>query len=457
MSMSSDPESKAREVVEACADCDCCRPPMDPPCAVFAELYRLWDRERESGEPISAESLRRMVDLCNFCALCPCPNIRADLIEAKTRFAARDGLARGARLLQDVERLARTCGMFPKILNRAAAGGVLGPLLKKAAGIHRLSRLPEFPAESFDRWTAEKNLGKTAETGAERKIVYFAGCTGRFLFPEVVRAATEVLRNSGVSVHFPQQRCCGMPPFLEGDRNLALRFAAENIQRLAGLVEEGYAIVCTCPTCAFMLRRVIADGAYYSCRYQEKAGGDEKYIVAPVGGKGRRQEFVPLSKTIYGRILKDEGYFSSIDPLARIQVAENTWDLGEYLLELQDAGDFVLPRTAVQKRLTYFAPCHQREQEIGTPWAELLGRISGCRLELIDRRFYCCGMAGIMGFKKEFRESSVQMGRPLFEKIRELDPDVLVTECLSCRLQFQQHLPYPVRHPIEMIREVFPF
>jgi glycerol-3-phosphate dehydrogenase subunit C len=204
-----------------------------------------------------------------------------------------------------------------------------------------------------------------------------------------------------------------------------------------------------------MLRRVIAEGAYYSDRYQEKAGGDEKHIVVPTGGKGRCKDLVPLSKTIYGGILKDKGYFSSIDPLARIQVAENAWDLGEYLLELQDAGDFVLPRTAVQKRLTYFAPCHQREQEIGTPWAELLGRISGCRLELIDGRFYCCGMAGIMGFKKEFRESSVQMGQPLFEKIRELDPEVLVTDCLSCRLQFQQHLPYPVRHPIEILREVF--
>jgi len=160
------------------------------------------------------------------------------------------------------------------------------------------------------------------------------------------------------------------------------------------------------------------------------------------------------SKTIYGQIFKDEGYFSSIDPLARIKVAENTWDLGEYLLELYDAGVFVLPRTAVQKRLVYFAPCHQREQEIGTPYAKLVDRITGSRLEIIDGRFYCCGMAGIMGFKKEFRENSVQMGRPLFEKIRELDPEVLVTDCLSCRLQFQQHLPYPVRHPIEILREV---
>ncbi len=454
MRRSLEPEDKAREVVDACTDCDCCRPPMDPPCAVFAELYRLWDRERESGERISPAALRRMVDLCNFCALCPCPNIRADLIEAKTMFAARDGLARSARLLQDVERLARACGMFPKVVNHAAAGGFLEPLLKKAAGIHPLSRMPKFPRESFDRWAADRNLQESPQGEPEKKIAYFTGCTGRFLFPEVAQAATEVLQHSGVSVQFPGQCCCGMPPFLEGDRSLALKFASENIDRLAGLVKEGYAIVCTCPTCAFMLRRVISEGAYYSDRYQKKVGGDEKHISVPADRSGRGKDLVSLSKTIYGGILKDEGYFSSIDSLERIRVAENTWDLGEYLFDLHDSGKLVLPETGRQKRIVYFAPCHQREQEIGTPYAALMSRISGGRLETVDGRFYCCGMAGIMGFKKDFRDVSVQMGRPLFEKIRELAPEVLATDCLSCRLQFQQHLPYPVRHPIEIIREV---
>jgi glycerol-3-phosphate dehydrogenase subunit C len=447
----SDPESKVREVIDACADCDCCRPPMDPPCDVFAELYRLWDREQESGEPTAAAALRRMADLCNFCALCPCPNIRADLIEAKTRFAARDGLSRGARLLQDVERLARTCGMFPKAFNRLVAGGITGGLLKRAAGIHPGSRLPEFPAESFDRWAAAENLREPAKDGAERKIAYFAGCTARFLFPEVPRAATRVLRQSGVHVHYPGQRCCGMPPFLEGDRNLALELARENIDRLAGLVGDGYDIVCTCPTCTFMLRRVIAEGACYSTRYQEAVGGDEQNIVLPAYVNGRGNEPVKLSKRLYGSILKDEGYFSSIDPVARSRVAQNTWDLGEYLLDLHEAGVLSMPAANRRKRLVYFAPCHQREQEIGTPYAELLRRVAGGRLETIDGRFYCCGMAGIMGFKADFRDASVRMGLPLMEKIREKDPDALVTDCLSCRLQFRQHLSYPVHHPIEIL------
>jgi glycerol-3-phosphate dehydrogenase subunit C len=122
---------------------------------------------------------------------------------------------------------------------------------------------------------------------------------------------------------------------------------------------------------------------------------------------------------------------------------------------MHEAGELLLPGKCRQERIVYFAPCHQREQEIGTPYAKLMSRISVGRLVAVEDRFYCCGMAGIMGFKKDFRDVSVKMGRPLFERIRELAPEILATDCLSCRLQFLQHLPYPVRHPIEIIREVF--
>jgi len=45
--------------------------------------------------------------------------------------------------------------------------------------------------------------------------------------------------------------------------------------------------------------------------------------------------------------------------------------------------------------------------------------------------------------------------RHLMDKIREIDPDRIVTECLSCRLQFNQLLPHPVSHPIEILRDAY--
>ena len=71
----------------------------------------------EAGEKITSGELRNLVDLCNFCALCPCPPVRANIIEAKTRFVDRDGLKFGVRTLEDVERVAKLCGAIPRLSN----------------------------------------------------------------------------------------------------------------------------------------------------------------------------------------------------------------------------------------------------------------------------------------------------------------------------------------------------
>jgi glycerol-3-phosphate dehydrogenase subunit C len=68
---------------------------------------------------------------------------------------------------------------------------------------------------------------------------------------------------------------------------------------------------------------------------------------------------------------------------------------------------------------------------------------------------YCCGNAGIMGFKREFHRLSIRIASRLITKIKALNPDVLATDCLSCRIQFNQLTPYKVMHPIELIKESY--
>ena len=453
----SEPEKKIREVVDACTDCDVCRHLMDADCLFFPELYRLWDQEQASGEVISAKALRRLVDLCNFCALCPCPNIRAGIIQAKTQFIDRDGLKFGVRTIEDVERIGKICGTFPRLFNALLGKSPTGYLLKNAASIHPDRKVPEFPITNFTRWAQKRCLNIKSNPAKKRKVAYFAGCTGRFLFPEVPLAAVSVFQTLGVDVYVPEQKCCGMPSLLEGDRKLTLEFVGSNLRQLADAVRDGYDIVCSCPTCGFMLKTVLKEGAYYSAEYQASVGSGEAHLKVPAGRDlidGHKEGgFVVLQKSIYGSILKDKGYFSSFSARDRIRVAERTFDLGEYLNRLQSTGELDPPANTIAGRMIYFPPCHGREQKIGRPYMELLGRIPGIRLESIDGHFYCCGMAGIMGFKREFHEPSIQQGRRLMDKIREIDPDRIVTDCLSCRLQFNQLLPFPVSHPIEVLRD----
>ena len=71
---------------------------------------------------------------------------------------------------------------------------------------------------------------------------------------------------------------------LEGDQKLTMELCSISIlEHLVEAVENGYDIVCSCPTCGFMLRNILKEGAYYSPEYQESVGADETYIKIPLG------------------------------------------------------------------------------------------------------------------------------------------------------------------------------
>ncbi len=334
-----------------------------------------------------------------------------------------------------------------------------GSRLKKAFGIHPERKFPLFTQKDFSKWAKENHLHVQGNPDSKRKVAFFVGCTGRFLFPEVPKAVVTVLQNCGVEVYVPEQKCCSMPALLEGDRQLAIDFMRFNIQQLTDAVDAGYDIVCSCSTCGFMFKNLLKEGAYYSSEYQQAIGGDASRLKVPAGKDlldGHREEgFVVLQKSIYGKILKDEGYFSAFRAQDRIRVAEHTFDLGEYLEKLLQTGELPAPAKTFGGRMVYFPPCHGREQNIGRPYIKLLALLPNLRLESIDGHFTCCGMAGIMGFKREFHESSIRLGQRLMDKIRQIDPDRIVTDCLSCRLQFNQCLPHPVSHPIEVLKKAY--
>ena len=74
-------------------------------------------------------------------------------------------------------------------------------------------------------------------------------------------------------------------------------------------------------------------------------------------------------------------------------------------------------------------------------------------LEVVDGAYDCCGMGGIMGFKRDFHAHSLKLGAPAVEKIEALEPDMVVTDCLSCRLQLTHLTTLAVRHPLEVLAE----
>jgi glycerol-3-phosphate dehydrogenase subunit C len=454
-------EEKLLKELEACRECDVCRTLMeDSSCLVFNEMYRLFDKESETKEKITTEELQNLVELCNFCEICPCWNIRAAILEAKTEFKERYGLNYRIRLLENVERIGKLGGVQPWLSNLLLQNGATGGLIKKVTGIHEERKIPKFPKHGFQEWAEEQMLYTKSETKDRRRVAYFAGCTGSYLFPDIPKAVVEVLQQNDIEVYLPEQRCCGMPSLLEGDRRLTLEFVKFNVERLSEVVEDGDDIVCSCPTCGYMLKCLIREGAIYSDDYQA-SGADDAFANMTEDLLSINPDQRPAAwfrQLIYShmhKLLKDDQYFSSINGLKRMMVADNTYDLGEYLRNLHLHGDLNTEFGPIEAKTAYYPPCHLREQNIGRPYTDLLSLIPGIYSEPIQGKFHCCGNAGIMGFKSGYHRHSVKIGSRLKAKIRQLDPERLLTDCLSCRMQFNQITTYAVYHPIEIIKESY--
>lgn len=445
---SNSPAKILRSVLDACSDCDTCRF-MDGNCLFLSELYRLYDKENKTGSKVTDEELIYMASLCTLCGLCPCPNIPADIIRGKTEYVRRNGLPFTKRMLSDVQRFGKVCGYFNGLVNLSLDIAPFNRILKKIAGIHPHRQLPQIPKENFFSWAKKKGLCK--KPNKVSGVVYYAGCTAGYFFPEVAKAVVTTLQANNVSVYVPPQQCCGMPALIEGDKQSTLRHLRSNMEILLELAESGFDLVFSCPTCSYLMKVFVKEGAYYSEAYQRIAGSGADEIRIPenkAGGIG----YISLQKSIYKIILKDDGYFSGLDPLKRISLSDSIFIIGDYLMHMLNTGKLNRSFGPVPGRFVNFVSCHQREQqaEVNT-YKTILALIPGLSIKDVGGSLDCCGMGGSLGFKKDFHEASIKLGGPLFDKIKAAEPEAIVTDCLSCRLQFMQLLPYPVYHPLEVI------
>ena len=200
-------------------------------------------------------------------------------------------------------------------------------------------------------------------------------------------------------------------------------------------------------------RNLLKRGAYYAREYQDAIGAPGNMILKPDKEKAAdgTPRYLHYNKSIYGKILKDDGMFASISALQRVKMAEHVFDLGEYIEQHQLKSEGKGDASGVDGDMVYFPPCHQRELNIGKPYLRQLEQRYGNQVSSIDGELYCCGMAGIMGFKQDFHESSRKLGQDLLDVLAKKAPDLIVTDCLSCRLQFEQFTPFRVRHPIALL------
>ena len=77
--------------------------------------------------------------------------------------------------------------------------------------------------------------------------------------------------------------------------------------------------------------------------------------------------------------------------------------------------------------------------------------IPGLNLNVLQQE--CCGMSGTYGFKKENYKYSQAIGQTLFDNISAANPDVVATDCETCKWQIEMSTPYKVLNPVSIIAE----
>ena len=452
--MNTSAEKSVLKIFEKCAGksgCEVCRPHMADDCLFFPELFRLQDQTEDSGLPLSTSSLCQLLDLCTMCGLCPCQDIKMLILQAKAAFVNEKGISFSGKITSGVEMAGRWGSKFATVVNTLSRQTTVSALVKKTIKIHPERDLPIFPRENFFLWVEKKGLTSrkcNTNTGA-LKVAYFTGCSAGYLFPEVGKAAVNILKQNNIEVFIPPQECCAMPLIMEGARKAALKKIHFNIESLLLAVENGYDIVFSCPTCGYFFKKMLLENAYYSDAYQAISGAGPDVMKVPNGSKKNR--FCLLPKNIYQKILIDDGYFSSLDPVKRIELSHKVKDMGQFLLSIQAKGKLEINPKFPDTPMVYYAPCHQREQDIDQPYYKLLTSFDGSDVIKIGGAMDCCCMGGHLGCKTSFHSKSLQIGQPLFKKLLAVKNKILVTDCLSCRVQFQHALSMYVFHPLELL------
>jgi FAD/FMN-containing dehydrogenase/Fe-S oxidoreductase len=358
-------------------------------------------------------AMKAVGDWCIVCGMCAleCPsnvNIPKLMLEAKTKYRlAHHGTPTDLLLGHP-----GTASALGSRLAPAANPLLSQPLFRRVAepltGIDRRRRLPRFARRSVAR--VPVSAGGAARAGARVPLaVYFADLFATYNDPEIARTAVRLLQTHGVEVVVPEQRSSCIPEMLYGYADAAKKTAAFNVESFLPWVERGAAVLTAEPTASFA----------FKVHYPDYLGSRECSAVA-----------------------------------------DATHDLGEFLGRYRAdhpqaapvARELAGPAGGV-RRIAYHQPCHLKAQQIGSPGLELLREIPG--VEVVDLAAGCCGMAGTFGMKKGTYELSVRTGAPLFERIAALGPDLVASECSTCRLQIAEVTSVRTVHPVRLLAEAY--
>ena len=397
-------ETPGIQSLEQCVKCGTCR----HVCPVFAVTNGEGGAARgklgilqylyRDGERFSRETVK-LLKQCVMCGSCQhaCPrNVPILEILASAREKA---LAEGGE--SGLKRLGLK--MIADNRNWAFAAG-LADLVPESSGLTLKLPFMNRHWPKPDTVGLQHPGGYFEATGEKRfDVLYFPGCSTRYLYSGTGRKLVHILNRIGIGVRMDEQQvCCGFPHESAGDRTTADRLAAENRSVISSYTDRIQYLVTGCATCGSRLKQLYTE------------------------------QFANL------RILD----------INELLVAE--------MDALQSAG---LVQLEEKVPVIYHDPCHlakhqgvrQQPRELLSLFADVVG---------LDQAVSCCGFGG--SFSVFESDLSRQIGDMKASQIEQTGRDVrtneptVVTSCPGCVIQITDALrrngmQNPVVHIVELL------
>jgi len=272
--------------------------------------------------------------------------------------------------------------------------------------VHPKAPIPEYHSNT-GRQRVARGAGApleatpTAETRG--RVALFATCYCNRNEPDIDEDLAAVFRHNGIPVTvIEQERCCGMPKLELGDLDSIARAKDVNVPAMAALIDQGFDIVAPIPSCVLMFKQEL-----------------------------------PL-------------LFPDDPQVAKVRAA--MFDPFEYLMLRHKAGRLRTDFKTGLGKVSYHVPCHLRVQNMGLKTREVLALIPGTEVEAIER---CSGHNGTYGVKREYRDISMKIGRPVINRVAGSGCSHYGSDCPMAGRQIASGLGAGASgptHPLKMLR-----
>jgi glycerol-3-phosphate dehydrogenase subunit C len=411
-------EQELERVYDICHGCRRCVSLCDS----FPTLFDLVDESSTMEvDGVDKADYVKVVDQCYLCDLCymtKCPYVPPHewnvdfphlMLRAKAVKFREEGAKVRDRVLTSTDTVFRMTSipLVDVTVNAFNGNGTFRKLLESAADIHHSAPVPKFHSKtlrkrvkSMIRDIEPRRVGET--TG---KLALYATCYGNYNSPEIGEDFIRVFQHNEIHIDVvPKEKCCGMPKLELGDLETVNKLKEANIPVLAALVDQGYDLTAPIPSCVLMYKQEL-----------------------------------PL-------------LYPDDEQVKKVQAA--FYDPFEYLWLRHKGGALKTEFPQAMGDIAYQVACHQRVQNIGMKTRDVLNLVPGTQVTAQER---CSGHDGTYAVKKETRDKSIKIARPVVRKVDAQEPDHFMSDCPMAATQIASLSEKVDRaeHPMTLLRMAY--